>query len=454
MYTEAIPGLYLCKLDKGVAYYLVHKELYDKYHTQYNGQSSSRICDAAKTMLPLIHLLSGMVFNNYFGSIQLVNWQDLPKNYQLDAIACNEGIRKKYYEEFYGTKPNQVQDLKGKLFGVVDATTKQLRTLRVTDKVIDRLSMLVVNEGANVTLKGPSLGFQSSGHYAGAGGTHLPLTHELRVSTDLANSINNIPNHAEIACDGNKTDTMDLLSNIPGMSLNFGKLQPGLIALSYNGELAFSDKKGGFVTIQHEGTEKTRVDVGSMKLEVDFYKVPVQEIEEGDIILLDNELLIAGKKANGETKFINPVTGATTNKLQRTNILGMYFYTKVVSLLDMAGGGKGLGLSGLNPMTLMLLTQGNSTGTGGDLGKLLLFSQMGQGDTNSMLPLLMMSGGLGSTSGGGGIEQLLMMQALSGNKGGLGNLFGGKKKAAPIVAKKTAPRKRTAAKKTTVAAKA
>lgn len=450
MYTEVIPGLYLCKLDKGVAYYLVHKELYDKYHTQYNGQSSSRICDVARTMLPLIHLLSGKVFNNYFGSIQLVNWQEMSKNYQLDAIACNEDIRKKYYEEFYGTKPNQVQDLKNKLFGVVDDTTRTLRTLRTTGQIVNDLPMVESVSAEPIHLRPRQIGHLSSGNYVGHGDTHLPLDY-----AGLANNSNN--NKATLPLEGEpyKTQSMDLLSNIPGMSLNFGKLLPGLIALSYDGQLAFSDKKGGFVTIQHEGTEKTRVDVGSLKLDIDFYKVPTQTVEEGDVILLDNELLIAGKKANGETKFINPVTGATTNKLQRTNILGMYFYTKVVSLLDMAGGGKGLGLSGLNPMTLMLLTQGNTAG-GGDLGKLLLFSQMGQGgDTNSMLPLLLMSGGLGgNTTGNGGIEQLLMMQALSGNKGGLGNLFGGKAKAAPKVIKKATPRKKTAAKKTAGAAKA
>lgn len=454
MYTEVIPGLYLCKLDRGVAYYLVHKELYDKYHIQYNGQSSSKTWSATKTMLPLIHLLSGKIFNNYFGSIVLVNWQDLPKNYQLDAIACHEGIRRKYYEEFYSvTKPNQVQDLKNKLFGVVDGTTQTLRTLRATGQTVNDLPMVESMSSEPIYLPPRQISHLSSGHYAG--GTHLPLTHSLGLSSIPANSINN---KAALPLEGEpyKTQSMDLLSNIPGMSLNFGKLLPGLIALSYDGQLAFSDKKGGFVTIQHEGTEKTRVDVGSLKLDIDFYKVPTQTVEEGDVILLDNELLIAGKKANGETKFINPVTGATTNKLQRSNILGMYFYTKVVSLLDMAGGGKGLGLNGLNPMTLMLLTQGNNAG-GGDLGKLLLFSQLGQGggDTNSMLPLLMMSGGLGgSTSGGGGIEQLMMMQALSGNKGGFGNLFGGKKKASPAVARKATPKKKTAIKKTTGAAKA
>lgn len=246
-------------------------------------------------------------------------------------------------------------------------------------------------------------------------------------------------------------NSMDLLSNIPGMNLSFGKLQTGLIALSLSGELAFKDKNGSYVTIQNEGGEKTRVDVGSLKFDIDFYKVPTQELEEGDVVLLDGDLLIAGKKTNGETKFINPLTGATTNKLQRSNILGVYFYTKVVSLFDMAGGqASGVGLGGLDPMMLMLMSQGgNSIGGSDNLGQLLVMSQLGGSgaDTSKLLPLLLMSGGGGnSLNGSGGIGQLLMLQALSG-KGG-GSLFGKKAAAKPVtkvVAKKAVPAKKKVA---------
>lgn len=224
----------------------------------------------------------------------------------------------------------------------------------------------------------------------------------------------------------------DLFSSIPGMNLSFGKLPKGQLALSMNGELAFSDKNGNYVTIQQEGSEKTRVDVGSLKFDVDFYQVPTQDIEEGDIIKLDGELLIVGKKTNGDTAFINPLTGAKTNKLQRSNVLGVYFYTKIVSMIDMLGG-TGLGLKGLDPMTLMLLSGQGGLGNGtGDLSQLLVLSQLSKGgsDTSSLLPLLMMSGGNGLGGENGGIGQLLMLQALSGKSGGLFN----KKKAAPKVA--------------------
>ena len=226
-----------------------------------------------------------------------------------------------------------------------------------------------------------------------------------------------------------------------------------------NGELAFKDKQGNYVTIQTEGTEKTRVDVGSLKFDVDFYKVPTQDLEEGDVILLDGELLITGKKVNGDYKFINPVTGATTNKLQRSNILGMYFYTKIISLFSMVGGeANGLGINGIDPLMLMLMSgQGGQVGVGAggnDIGQLLVLSQLskarGNGDLSSMLPLLMMSGNGGSLNGGG-IGQLLLMQAMSGGNGL--NLFGGaKKKAAAKPAAKNTTAKKTPAKRSTKAA--
>lgn len=449
MYTEVLPGMYLCKSHLGVTYCLVNKEVYDQIHIQNNSQSPEIVAKSYEQMLELKHLLTGRPCAIEFHKIVLLEWKDLSKNYQLDAIASNEEIRKKYYEEFYGTKPNQVsQDLKGKLFLLVDRTTSTFRTLRSTGEVVDspHASKVPVLEVARYIHSDAiplselsSTGFESADNHAGVGG-------RLSARCTTNNSGNN--SHFEEGVD--KKNTMDLLSSIPGMQLSFGKLAPGLIAITYNGDVAFSDKKGGFVTIQHEGTEKTRIDVGSLKLDVDFYKVPTREVEEDDIILLDGDFLIAGKKANGETKFINPITGATTNKLQRSNVLNMYFYTKIVSILDMAGGlnggPKGLGLGGLNPMTLMLLSGQGGLGQGGDLSKLLLFSQLGQGggDTNSMLPLLLMSGGLGGNGQNGGLEQLMLMQAMSGNKGGLGSLFGGKKKAAPTKASaKKAPVKGT-----------
>lgn len=445
MYNEVLPGFYLCRIGVGIAHYTVGKELYDKYHTMANGQSSSNIVTANKTCLPITHLLNGNVYNNPFVNIKLLNWEDVPLNYQQDACASNEAIRRKYHESIYGAQNNEMSQLKDKLFSLVDSTTGQLKHLVPTgtrsvsgglwahELVEKKLSSSSSEGQAKVAWGRPpsTSNFPIDDRSGSMQG--YPLT---QVGQEEFNKVNNNTNNSSMN-----------FNNIPGLALNYGKLEAGRLAVSLGGEIAFKSKDGGYITIQTEGTEKTRVEVGDLKFDIDFYKLPTQDPEEGDIILLDNEFLIVGKKTNGETKFINPLTGATTNKLKRDNVLGMFFYTKIVSLFDMAGG-KGVGLGGLDPMTLMLLSQGtgnsiNGQNKGMDLGQMLLFSQLGGakgGEMSSMLPLLMMSGG------GGDMSSMLPLLLMNKNGGGL-NLFG-KKKIAPKV---VAPKKRTPAKKTSVA---
>lgn len=438
MYNEVLPGFYLCKLQQGVAHYLIEKEVYDVYHTKFNAQSAQQQAIAYHAQVCIQHLLGSQKYNSEFHKIRLLNWEELPKSYQLDAIATNEAIRRKYHESIYGAQNNEMSQLKDKLFSLVDDTTGRLRYLASTGTTLASRGVV------SYPLKDVSF---DKGQDEVAWGTSSTshITQDLAkagvkvVDNQLTNNTNN--------------SSMNLFNNMPGLNMDFGKLPAGKLAISMNGDVAFN-KNGSYVTIQTDGTEKTRLEVGDFKLDVDFYKVPVQQdgLVEGDIILLDGDFLIVGKKANGETKFINPITGATTNKLQRNNIIGMYFYTKIVSLFDMVGGEtKGIGLGGLDPMTLMLLTQGTGNSIGGstnggmDLGMMLVMSQLGGakgGDMSSMLPLMMLSGK------GGDMNSMLPLLLMSKGGGGLGNLFGGKKKIAPkaVVTKKKAPAKKTVAK--------
>lgn len=448
MREEVIPGYYLCKLSTGVAYYLVHAAAHDRWHAEYNGQNARVQAEAFHSKIQIEHLLSvGSKWEAQTHKVLIIRWQDLHKTYQLDAIACRAEFREKYYEGIYGHKPTEVNNLKDQLYAAVGEASGRLRLLKTTGRHF-------VLEGQRI----PEIESASASTYDASRFEVVEAT--LSGEALWGNPSERTKQLIKEALPEQQNNNMDLLNNIPGLNLNFGKLEPGRIALSMNGELAFKDKQGNYVTIQTEGTEKTRVDVGSLKFDIEFYKVPTQDLEEGDIILLDNDLLITGKKTNGEWKFINPITGATTNKLQRSNIIGMYFYTKIVSLFSMVGGeANGLGLSGLDPMMLMLMSgQGGQLGIGGgsgDIGQLLVLSQLskakGNSDLGSMLPLLMMSGGNGGALNGGGIGQLLLMQALSGNSGGLGNLFGKKKTAAKPTNKKTTAKKSSAKRKTQAA---
>lgn len=436
MYKEVIPGSYLCKIGQGVAYYLVSKGVYDNIKPRFNSELNY-------AQIATDHLLTGNRYQTEFHKVILVNWEDLPLSYQMDAIAINKEIRRRYWKEFYTAQNSFMsKNLKDALFSVVDQSTGELRHLKL-NREVDTANGPVYN------LAGTALPQAMSEESQRA---HKGLWEQLSKTTvpqlDAEYYKFDFPRPTDNKVSNNTNNSsMNLFGNIPGLNLSFGPLEKGRIALSLNGDLAFRDKMGQYVTIQEEGTQKTRVEVGDLKFDIDFYKVPTQELEVGDVILLDSELLLVNEKKNGDVQFVNPLTGAKTTKLQRSNILGLYFYTKVVSLFDMAGGTGGLGLNGLDPMTLMLLSgQGGSFGSG-DLSQLLVLSQLTKGG-NEINPMLLMA----MSKGGGGnndfMQSFMLMQALGGGKG-LGSLLGGKKKAAqpPAPVRKTTTPKKAAPKK-------
>lgn len=261
-----------------------------------------------------------------------------------------------------------------------------------------------------------------------------------------------------------KDSTMSgLLSKIPGLNLNFGELEKGKVALDMNGNLAFRTKDSSYVSVRtDENGNREQVHVGDLKFDVPFYTIPTQELEEGDVVLLDGDLLIVQEKPKtGGFKFVNPISGATTSKIARTNLLNMFFYNKVVSMLTMVGGAEaGVGLGGLNPMTLMLLS--GSNGGGGDIAEMLIMSQLfgganagggALGGINPMMLMLMNKGG-----SGGGLSDMLPLLLMSQGANGANPFaaFSGTKPVAKKAAKtavkakntaKVAIPKRTAAKK-------
>lgn len=470
MYNEVIPGMYLCKMTDGVAYYLVYKRVYDAVNGEVvNGNQYFH-------KIEVTHLLSGNKYHFHLYKINLLNWEQLPLNYQQDACACNEDIRRKYYEVLYPAQNKRMSEhLKKALFTAIDKATGELKFFNIKKDVPTAIGPVYELQGASTSqatrdaVKAAVWRSTQKSHADDETDFERAFTPEVigRMITPQDEDNEQNPMWYADKQDSNTQHTNNSsmnLGSIPGLNLNFGLLEKGRIAISINGDLAFKDKSGQYVTIEEEGTQKTRVEVGDLKFDIDFYKVPTQELELGDVILLDNELLVVNEKKNGDIQFINPLTGAKTTKLQRSNILGMYFYTKVISLFDMAGGGKGLGLSGLDPMTLMLLSQGGNGGTtngltagnGGDLSQMLVLSQLTKGGSDLNPMMLMALSGSGSGLGGGNMMQtMLMMQALGGKGGGL---FGKKKVAAkPVVTrsstKKKAPAKKVARRVTAPAAK-
>ena len=239
-----------------------------------------------------------------------------------------------------------------------------------------------------------------------------------------------------------KKSEMSSLFNLPGMNLDFGKLEKGRIAMSFNGNPVFRNKQGEYVSIEstEEGV-KQRVDVGNLKMDIDFYKIPSQEVVPGDIILLDNELLLVEESKNDGIKFVNPLTGNKSAKLQRTNIFGAYFYTKIVSLFNLGGEQVGFGVEGLNPLTLMLLSQSDSNSGDDSFVKMMIMSQMAGNKSNTGFNPMM----LAMLSKNGESDDLMKMMFFANSFGGgsnnTNNLFGNLVKPAekkPVVKAKKA----------------
>lgn len=275
----------------------------------------------------------------------------------------------------------------------------------------------------------------------------------------------------------------------------FGKVE-GQFALSLFGGIAirkspFSEE---WITYK-EGDGITDVQGNVLKFDVPAFRLPVEPkaVKKGSIVVAANgNYGYVTEKADGFLKVIFPATASQGTVMPIKNpILGKAFYTQV-QVIDFAGGQTGgfdpmllMALSGegnkesllplllasggltggaaagagFNPM--MLLAMGGEGGDGiDDILPLLLLQQGGfakegvnpllflamgdkTGKGKDLLPLLLMSGGLGGAEGAGGIQamlpfllmgdgggdikEILMIQAMSGGAG----LFG-----APAVAEK------------------
>lgn len=251
---------------------------------------------------------------------------------------------------------------------------------------------------------------------------------------------------------------MSLLGNIPGLSgAAFGKVSDKRIAVGFDGQVVFRKPDGSYVKVvtDSEGN-RTQVGVLDLKLDVDFYRVPAQQLNEGDLIELDGQFLYVEEKGKGGVKFVNPLTGNKSAKLQQTNIFGLHFYSKIVSLFELGGAQAGIGLGGINPIMLMAL-QGKN-GAKGDISELLVLSALAgaQGGEQSGLggifgggagginPMMMMM--LGGDADNDSFKQMMMLQMMAGQGGA--NPFApisANVQAVPVVAKatakKAAPRK-------------
>jgi hypothetical protein len=252
-----------------------------------------------------------------------------------------------------------------------------------------------------------------------------------------------------------KQTSMKKTGILGNLGLELGKYTGDQLAYSPAG-IAVKKKDGSYVV--YDRNTKTLIEIGDLKMDVPFYLVPslYDQLQPGDLIKLDGSFYTVEAKteANG-LKLQSPTTGSYAYKPARTTLFGLYFYTKVVSMLDTLGGGGLFGApaagapaagaaanpfgGGFNPMLLMLMNKDNGSNGGLDLTQLMLMSQFSGGGVGSLNPLMLMA-----MSGSGGdsddLMQLLLMSQVAGTGANpLANLFGGAKPAAPAEAPVAAP---------------
>ena len=377
---------YYVRYSSGQAYYMVSTEEFNKT-TDFK-------------YVPIWHMLSGVVYTNtQKRNLVLVSFYDMPLNYQLDAVALNPLLRKVYEGKFpHIQKDQQMTKEWEKFYSNVDSALGTLKS-----EFAKRPAPSQVGYVTGTVIDYSSLG--DPGDSMGQSESKVKTTKE--------------------------NNTMSLLSKIPGLNLSFGTLEKGLVALDFQGNLAFKDKaSGGYVSLQkNPDGSKVQVHTGDLKFDVPFYTIPTKDLEVDDLVVIDGQLLVVEKKQKGGFKFVNPVTGNASSTIERNNILNMFFYTKVVSLFNLAGGEiQGIGLGNLDPMTLMILSGEGGFGGSGNIGELLVMSQLfgGQG-TGTLNPMMLM---LLANKGESGMDSMLPLLLISQNGGGL---FGAKptKKAAP-----------------------
>ena len=189
-----------------------------------------------------------------------------------------------------------------------------------------------------------------------------------------------------------------------------GQLKSGIAALTFNGQIAFKRENGDYVRYNTETKAiENQMDLVIKGTEKMMYIMPYNVVAVGDILKYrDKFAQVVAIKENGSLIAIDFETGTEIVILKETNIFGIQFYMKVVSLLNMQDPNMP---GGFNPMMLMLLNKEDKENKDDDMMKAILMSQMftGQG----MNPLMMMAM-INNNNESDMINTILLLQMCSG----------------------------------------
>ncbi len=204
--------------------------------------------------------------------------------------------------------------------------------------------------------------------------------------------------------------------NIFGINMEFGMNTDDNITSTFIG-VAVKNGKSWRV---YDKKKKALTDIGDMSIgSLPLFVMPSTKLEEGDLIKSDGGYYYVIQVNDGNVKTLSAATGKMEEVVPVDNILGIRFYSKVVTLAEdllsdgegdsgtdrlmmamamssMTGDGRGQDGQMLLPL-LLLKDKGDGDEKKTDrLTKLMLISSMcgNGGDQNAMLPLLLLKGDL------------------------------------------------------------
>ena len=170
---------------------------------------------------------------------------------------------------------------------------------------------------------------------------------------------------------------MSVLSN-----LTFGRIQPGLIKLGLNGQMAVNI--GGRYKYYDEKKNRlinTDNFVFPMEVTEFFFIMPTNKVKKGDIILVNGKpVYVLKPETDGKIEILSYEDSSIKQILpeRHTFLGGTYMYSKIVSMfgnksfdkntimkymmMNTMFGKDGFGgaMNGMNPMMLMMMTGGSN----------------------------------------------------------------------------------------------
>lgn len=168
----------------------------------------------------------------------------------------------------------------------------------------------------------------------------------------------------------------------------FGKVANGMCRLSMNGEVAVKTSDG-YKTYNIKKNRLTNCNNFVFNLgEEFFFVIPTNKVEAGDIILVSGKPKCVIAVNNDTIKVIDYEDSTVKDILPERHVFmgNTYFYGKIVSMFgnDLMKGKKGMNKM-MSYMMMSEMMKGSNGGT------------MGDNDTTSMLPFMILGGGNGFT---------------------------------------------------------